>query len=575
MVATAPPIRTFVPPDFDAADVAQVEHLCTRLLERQVETPEQLGRWLLDWSELAAAVSEFGARRYIDNSCHTDDPALERAYLHYVEKVEPTYKPLHFRLQKKYLASPARPHLSGTDVRYRVLGRDWAAEVEIFRDENVPIETEATKIVNEYDKTMGAMIVSFRGRDYTLQQLARFLEEPDRPTRQAAWEASTNRRLADREKIEDLFERLLPLRERIARNAGLPDFRAFTWKASKRFDYTPQDCLRFADAIAATCVPLVRELDRRRQRDLGLPRLRPWDRDVDPKSRPPLRPFREDETDKLIDGTKAIFSRLSPQLAEEFESLRSNGDLDLASRKGKQPGGYQYSLEESRRPFIFMNAAGVHRDVEVLLHEGGHAFHHLAVASAEPLVWLRSAPIEFCEVASMAMEALGCEHFDAFYASGADAARGKRNYLEGVIRFFPWMAIIDSFQHWIYTHAGHTREQRTAEWLRLMDRFFSDVDWTGHEDAKASLWQKQLHLFHQPFYYVEYGIAQLGALQLWMKARHDPRRAIANYRSALALGGTRPLPELFAAAGISFDFSEKTLSPLMNALGEELASLPD
>jgi oligoendopeptidase F len=353
----------------------------------------------------------------------------------------------------------------------------------------------------------------------------------------------------------------------------MSDYRAYAWKANKRFDYTPEDCLRFAEAIAQTCVPVVAELDRRRQQDLRFPTLRPWDLAVDPKNRPPLRPFTETETDTFIDKTKSIFQRLSPELASDFETLRARRNLDLQSRKGKQPGGYQCSLEESREPFVFMNAAGLQRDVETLLHEGGHAFHCLA-AAGEPLVFLRSAPMEFCEVASMAMEALGCEHFDVFYSSPADAVRAKRSYLEGVIRFFPWMAIIDSFQHWIYTHPAHTRQQRTSEWLRLLDRFYSRLDWSGHAAAKESLWQRQLHLFHAPFYYVEYGIAQLGALQLWMKARQDPRKAVANYRAALALGGTRPLPELFSAAGIAFDFSDKTLRPLMTALGEELARLP-
>jgi oligoendopeptidase F len=281
----------------------------------------------------------------------------------------------------------------------------------------------------------------------------------------------------------------------------------------------------------------------------------------------------EQAGDVLVDKVKAIVGRLSPELADEFETLRTRNNLDLQSRRGKQPGGYQTSLEESREPFIFMNAAGLHRDVEVLLHEGGHAFHYLA-ASAEPLVWLRQAPIEFCEVASMSMEALGCEHFDVFYDDPLDAARGKRAYLEMVIRSFPWVAIIDSFQHWLYTHPGHSRSERTTHWLGLMDRFYHRLDWSGHAGTKESLWQRQLHLFQVPFYYVEYAIAQLGALQLWMKARHDPRRAIANYRAALALGGTRPLPELFAAAGISFDFSEKTLRPLMGALREELEALP-
>jgi oligoendopeptidase F len=565
--------RTFVPQDLDLADFSKIEPLYRSLLRRSVDTAESLEKWLNDVSELSAVVDEYGSRRYIDKSCHTDDPAIEKAYLHFVENVEPQIKPLHFGLQQKYMQSPARKQLTSRDVRYRILDRKWAADVELFREENVPLETEVTKLVNEYDKTMGAMVVNFRGQDYTLQQLARFIEEPDRQTRQEAWEASTNRRLADRAKVDDLFDKLLPLREKIARNAGMADYRAFVWKANKRFDYTPDDCLRFADAIAKTCVPVVAELDQRRRQDLGLDKLRPWDLSVDPKNRPPLRPFKESETDTFIDKTKLIFQRLSPQLADDFETLRARRNLDLQSRKGKQPGGYQCSLEESREPFVFMNAAGLQRDVETLLHEGGHAFHALA-ARNEPLVFLRHAPMEFCEVASMSMEALGSEHFDVFYPQGADAARAKRSYLEGVIRFFPWMAIIDSFQHWIYTHPAHTRPQRQAEWLRLMDRFYSKLDWTGYEAARESLWQRQLHLFHAPFYYVEYGIAQLGALQLWMKSKADPRKAVANYRAALSLGGTRPLPELFSAAGIAFDFSEKTLRPLMTALGEELARLP-
>jgi oligoendopeptidase F len=569
----AKPRRTFVPQDLDLADFSKIEPLYQALLKRNVDTAESLEKWLDDASELAAVIDEYGSRRYIDKSCHTDDAQIEQAYLHFVENVEPRIKPLHFALQQKYMQSPARPKLTSRDVRFRMLDRKWAADVELFREENVPLETEVTKIVNEYDKTMGAMVVNFRGQDYTLQQLARFIEEPDRPTRQQAWEASTNRRLQDREKVETLFDKLLPLREKIARNAGMSDFRAFAWKANKRFDYTPEDCLRFADAIAKTCVPVVAELDKRRREDLKLDTLRPWDLSVDPKNRPPLRPFKEAETDVFIDKTKSIFQRLSPQLADDFETLRTRRNLDLQSRKGKQPGGYQCSLEESREPFVFMNAAGLQRDVETLLHEGGHAFHALA-ARNEPLVFLRHAPMEFCEVASMSMEALGSEHFDVFYPQKADAARAKRSYLEGVIRFFPWMAIIDSFQHWIYTHPAHTRQQRQAEWLRLMDKYYSRLDWSGYEAARESLWQRQLHLYHAPFYYVEYGIAQLGALQLWMKSKADPQKAVANYRAALTLGGTRPLPELFTAAGIAFDFSEKTLRPLMNALGDELARLP-
>ncbi|HWE95243.1 MAG TPA: M3 family oligoendopeptidase, partial [Tepidisphaeraceae bacterium] len=455
----------------------------------------------------------------------------------------------------------------------RILIRQWRADVELFRTENVAIETEVTKTVNEYDKINGAIMVNFRGKEYTPQQMARFLEDPDRGTRKEAWEANTNRRLIEREKFEEIFQRLLPLRERIAANAGLADYRQYAWKSKKRFDYTPEDCLRFADAIAESCVPVVARLNAQRAKDLAVPTLRPWDLDVDPQGRPALRPFAQDQVPAFVGKTREIFQRLSPALASDFDQLGTHHNLDLDSRKGKEPGGYQMSLEESKQPFIFMNAAGLHRDVETLLHEGGHAFHYLAAAGREPLVFLRSAPMEFCEVASMSMELLGSEHFDVFY-NEADAARAKRKLIEGIIRFLPWMAIIDSFQHWLYTHPGHAREQRTKHWTGLLDRFTAGVDWSGHEAARESSWQRQLHLFHSPFYYIEYGIAQLGALQLWIKAKHDPRQALANYRAALALGGTRTLPELFRTAGIAFDFSQKTLRPLMEAMGEELEVLP-
>jgi oligoendopeptidase F len=569
MVATA--ARTFVPPSASPADFSQLEPLYLQLLDRPLTSVAEIETFLRDFSELSAVVDEYGSRRYIDKSCHTDDKSIEDAFLQFVEQVEPKIKPLYFRLQKKLLDSPAVDQLTGE--RYHILIRQWRADVELFREENVAIETDVTKTVNEYDKINGAIMVIFRGKEYTPQQMARFLEDPDRAMRQEAWEANTNRRLAEREKFEDIFEKLLPLRERIAANADLADYRQYAWKSKKRFDYTPEDCLRFADAIAESCVPVVARLNAQRAKDLAVPSLRPWDLDVDPQGRPALRPFAEDQVPLFVGKTREIFQRLSPALATDFDQLGTHHNLDLDSRKGKEPGGYQMSLEESKQPFIFMNAAGLHRDVETLLHEGGHAFHYLAAAGREPLVFLRSAPMEFCEVASMSMELLGSEHFDVFYDE-ADAARAKRKLIEGIIRFLPWMAIIDSFQHWLYTHPGHTREQRTKHWTGLLDRFTAGVDWSGYEPARESSWQRQLHLFHSPFYYIEYGIAQLGALQLWIKARHDPRQALANYRAALALGGTRTLPELFRTAGIAFDFSQKTLRPLMEAMGEELDNVP-
>ena len=377
MVATAYP-RRYVPQNLDPSDFAQLEKLYEELGSRGIDYAGALEQWLADFSELSSVVDEYGSRRYIDKSCHTDDEQIKKRFLHFVEEIEPKIKPLAFGLQKKYLESPYRGRLD--PKRYFVLDRKWQADVEIFREQNVPIETEVTRRVTEYDEINGRMMVNFRGQDLTMQQVARYLEDPDRATRQQAWELSAKRRLEDREKIEEIFDSLLPLRQRIATNAGLPDFRAYQWKANKRFDYTPADCLKFADAIAAAGVPVMRRMDADRAGDLKLPKLRPWDLANDPKGRPALRPFDENDIPGFVGKTREIFQRLSPVLASDFDQLSTHGNLDLDSRKGKQPGGYLMPLEESRQPFIFMNAAGLQRDVETLLHEGGHAFHQLAAA---------------------------------------------------------------------------------------------------------------------------------------------------------------------------------------------------
>ena len=565
----------FVSPELDCSDFANLEPLYQALLDRPIESPEDAEQWLIDLSDLQAVVSEYGARRNIDLACHTEDKAIEAAYMNFIENVRPKIAPMVFKLQKKLIESPHAAALEATDPRYAVLLREWRTDVEIYRDENVPLQTEVTRLTTEYNKLRGAMTVEFDGREQTLQQLARYLEEPDRSVRESAWQAGEQRQAQDRERQDEIFDKLLDLRHRIATNAGLPDFRAYTWKAYGRFDYEPADCVRFADAIEQTFMPLVERLDEERAERLGLDRLRPWDLAVDPRGRPPLRPFDPADINRFVANTKAIFERLSPQLAEDFASLSDNGNLDLESRKAKRPGGFQSTLNAVRQPFIFMNAAGVQRDVDTLLHEGGHAFHTLA-AREEPLTFLRHAPIEFCEVASMTMELLGCDHYDTFYDDSEEAARAKRRQLEGIIRFFPWMATVDQFQHWLYTHPDHTRAQRTEAWLEISGRFTSPlIDWSGLEEAQRSRWQRQLHIFCYPFYYVEYGIAQIGALQVWRNARQDCKQALADYRKALSLGGTRPLPELFAAAGIDFDFSAETIAPLVDQLGKELEKLQE
>lgn len=561
--------RRFVPARIDLGDWTQIAPLFDALEARAAECRDvaEFERWILDGGELGAALDEEGARRYIAMTCHTDSPEAEKSYLQFVETIEPELKPRQFQLAKLYLAHPLRAQLS--PARYAIFDRDTALLVELFREENVPLQTEESKLGNEYNKLTGGLTVNFRGEERTLVAMGRYQEEPERPLREEAWKLVAERRLAEADKFDDFFDGLIKLRQQMAHNAGFANYRDYGFKLRGRFDYAPADCERFHDAIAAEVMPVIRELQARRKEQLGVATLRPWDLAVDALNRPPLKPFTD--TADLERGSQTIFDRLDPELAGGFTTMRELRLLDLANRKGKAPGGYQSTLSEARLPFIFMNAVGLQRDVETILHEAGHAFHALATRG-EDLYAYRGAPIEFCEVASMAMELLAAPHLDVFYTE-ADAKRARRVHLEGIVGVFPWIATVDAFQHWVYTHPGHSRAERRAAWLELMDRFGGDVDWSGHESARASLWHKQLHIFLYPFYYVEYGIAQLGALQVWANSRRDPARALADYRAGLALGGSRPLPELFAKAGCRFDFSRETLKPLTQLVRAELARL--
>lgn len=561
--------RAFVPAEVNWSDWKQIEPLFDALEKRAAEckTAQDFERWLLDGSELMAALDEEGSRRYIAMTCHTEDPEAEKAYLHFVENIDPQIKPRNFKLSEIYLKHPLRKQLA--KPRYEVFDRDRQVHVDLFRQENVPLQTEEAKLGQQYQKLAGSLTVKFRGEEKTLVQMGRYLEEPDRSVRQEAWELVARRRLQEAEKFEDIFEKLVKLRERIARNAGFKNYLEYAFKDMRRFDYTPEDCLRFHDAIEKEIMPLNRELQAKRRRQLGLDQLRPWDLAVDPFNRPPLRPFEKGE--ELLSKSQKIFERLDGWLAEGFQTMLTMRLLDVENRKGKAPGGYQSTLNEARLPFIFMNAVGVHRDVDTVLHEGGHAFHALATRD-EDLYFYRSAPIEFCEVASMGMELLGAEYFEEFYAP-AEANRARRDHLEGIVKFFPWMATIDAFQIWIYQNPGHSPKDRTAFWLKLMDRFGDDVDWTGYEDVRAHLWHRQLHIFLHPFYYVEYGIAQLGALQVWANSKKDKAKALNAYKRGLALGGSRPLPELFQAADCRLAFDTNTIKPLVELVRRELEKL--
>jgi oligoendopeptidase F len=561
--------RRFVPPAVALGDWTAISPLFDRLEARAAEckSPAALEAWLHDWSELSSAIDEEGARRHIAMTCHTEDAASKQAYLDFVERIEPELKARQFRLAELFLKHPLRMALP--KERYEVFDRDTAETVELFRAENVPLETEETKLGQQYYELTGAMTVQFRGEERTLQQMSKYLEEPERATRQEAWELVTKRRLADAEQFESMFDAMLQCRERIAANAGFNDYLSYAWRRLRRFDYTPAQCVEFHAAIEQEILPVVRELQEERRAQMGVVTLRPWDLDADPLGRAPLKPFTN--VPEMLERTQRLFDRLDGELAAGFRQMRDLRLLDLDSRKGKAPGGYQSTLNESRLPFIFMHAVGVHRDVETLLHEAGHAFHALA-AKSDPLLTYRSAPIEFCEVASMSMELLGNDDLGEFYPA-ANARRARRSHLELILKIFPWIATVDAFQHWIYTHPGHPRAERTAAWVALMKRFGGAVDWSGLEAARANLWHRQLHIFQAPFYYVEYGIAQLGALAVWANSRRDKAGALAAYKRGLALGGARPLPELFEAAGCRFEFNAKTVRPLMERVREELTGL--
>ncbi|MDR7419347.1 MAG: M3 family oligoendopeptidase [Armatimonadota bacterium] len=559
--------RRFVPADADMGVWEHVEPLFRRLLDERPASPAALERWLEAVSELAAAIDEERARRYVAMTCQTDDPAHERAYLFYIEQIVPRVKPLADALDRAYLASP---HRAALPERYRVLDRLIENRVSLFREENVPLETEEARLKQQYQKITGAMTVVFRGVEHTLQQMARYLDETDRSLRQEAWELVARRRLQDREVLDEIFDQLLALRERIARNAGCSDYRAFAFRQRERFDYTPEDCLRFHDAVEQTVLPVARRLNEERRQVLGLKTLRPWDLQVDPLGRPPLRPF--DNAEQLVTGVEEIVRRVDPALARQFRFMRDRSLLDLESRKGKAPGGYQSTMAERRVPFIFMNAVGLDDDLRTLLHEAGHAFHMLA-ARQDPILEYRDAPLEFCEVASMGMEMLALPHLGVFYRSPEDTRRSQRRLLEQSVTLFPWIATIDAFQHWLYTRPEHSRAERRKAWLEILERFSAGVDYSGYEDIQAAMWHRQLHLYQVPFYYIEYGIAQVGALQVWQQARQNQGEALQRYRQALALGGTQPLPALFAAAGARFDFSAATLRPLMREVEAALFSL--
>lgn len=549
-------------------DTAQFQPYFDDLQNRDVNV-DNIYNWLADWSALVSLLREIQVRCVVATNVDTTDEVAEANLNRFLENVYPLLMRGQNDLNQKLLATGLTP--DGFDVPLRNI----RADADLFREENVPLLVEENKLTQEYDKIVGAQTVEWDGEEVTLTQLGPVYFETDRERREKAWRMAMERRLQDRDALNDLWQKFMPLRKQIALNAGKSDYRAYLWQDLSRFDYTPEDCETFHRAIEEIVVPAAARIYEKQRMALGLSSLRPWDTEVDAQGRDPLRPF-EDVAD-LQAVTGEMFNRVDPELGRYFQTMRDENLLDLDNRKGKAPGGYCTYLAVAKRPFIFMNAVGLHDDVQTMLHEAGHAFHGFS-AGEQPYYQQRRAPMEFNEVASMAMELLAAPYLTkdegGFYSTG-EAARARIEHLEGIIKFWPYMAVVDAFQHWAYmNHDAATNPANCdAKWTELWDRYMVGIDYSGFDDIKMTGWHRKLHIFHVPLYYVEYGLAQLGAVQVYGNARKNQAEALKAYRRALALGGTAKLPDLYQAAGAKFAFDTDVVGKAVELIEQTLHEL--
>ena len=561
--------RQFLPEDFKITDWASLEPWFVDLEQRTLSTTCELEKWLADMSELEAIVSEDACWRQVRMTCDTENKELEEAFNYFYLEIQPKIQPYADKLNRKLIDCPLTGQLD--QVKFFTYLRSVRKNIDLFREENIPLQAEMSVLQQQYGSIAGKMTIEHDGREFTLQQASKFLENPDRAIRETVYLKINERRLTDKAPLHDLFGKLVALRHRIATNAGFSNYRDYKFAEMGRFDYKPEDCFQFHQAVEEHVIPLVDKIYARHAKKLGISPLRPWDTEAEPAGVEPLRPFSDGK--ELLDKTVACFDKLDPFFAGCLRKMEELGHLDLDSRKGKAPGGYNMPLMESGAPFIFMNAASQMSDVTTMVHEGGHAVHSFLAHGLE-LCAFKEYPTEMAEVASMAMELFSMDHWEPFFDNENDLKRAKRHQLERVITIFPWIATIDSFQHWVYENPTHTQEERTAAWMRIIKRFsIPSLDTSGLEKYREISWQRQLHLFEVPFYYIEYGIAQLGAIGMWKQYRENPAQALKNYTNALALGGTKTLPELYAAAGLPFDFSPATIKSLMEMVEKELDQL--
>jgi oligoendopeptidase F len=561
--------RSFISKDLVITNWESIEPYFRDLSQRGINSKEDLEKWLADMSELEAAVTEDACWRQIKMTCDTSDKKLEESFNFFFMEIQPKIQPCADALNKKLVSSPFVNDLDKS-IYFTYL-RSVKKSIELYRKENIPLQAELSVLQQQYGIITGKMMVEINGKEYTLQQAAKFLESHDRKLREEVYRKVQSRRLEDTDILNQLFTQLVEKRNQVALNAGFANYRDYKFKELGRFDYTKEDCFLFHESVKEHVLPLVNTIYGNKKKKLQLDVLRPWDTEAEPEGSQPLTPF--ETGSELLEKSIECFSELRPFFGDCLKRMNAMRHLDLESRNGKAPGGYNCPLPESGAPFIFMNAAGQMHDVTTMVHEGGHAVQSFLTHNLK-LNAFKDYPMEIAEVASMAMELFTMDHWEVFFDNKEDLRRAKEHQLVRTITIFPWIATIDKFQHWIYENPHHTLEERSANWLRILNEFSDSViDFSGLENFRENSWQKQLHLYEVPFYYIEYGIAQLGAIGLWMQYKKNPEQALDNYMKALSLGGTKILPELYKAAGLTFDFSPGNIKVLMDFVSEEMAKL--
>jgi len=560
--------RTYIPQDLTIT-WESLAPIFEELQNRSIESLESLSQWLKDRSELEAALEEDFAWRYIKMSCDTANEELVKSFQYFATEISPKISPLSNELNKKFVESPFMDDLD--KEKYFVYNRSVKKALELFREENIELFTELQVKQQKYQGITGAMSVTINDQEYTLEQASILVKDLNREVRENAWKTIQQRRLVDKDDLNILFDELIRLRNQVALNAGFENYRDYMFQALGRFDYTPQDCYDFANAIEKEIVPILKEQAEKRREALGLDTLKPWDLEVSVSGKAALKPFNNGA--ELIDKSIACFNAIDPKLGEKLATMKANNLFDVESRKGKAPGGYNYPLAETGAPFIFMNSANSLRDLTTMVHEGGHAVHTFLTANLE-LNDFKHCPSEVAELASMSMELISMDKWDVYFDNEEDLLRAKKEQLADVLKTLPWVAVIDQFQHWIYTNPNHTAADREETFKQIYNRFGAGfANWDGQEQQFGNIWQKQLHLFEVPFYYIEYAIAQLGAIAVWKNYKENPEKALDQYLAALALGYTKPMNEIYETAGIKFDFSAEYVKELASFVKGELDKL--